>query len=119
MTEQATLTPLGPTFAEQVLAVDVPALAKRIQEQGSRAAIQASTVEIMAMAVQLNDLTPIASNIFDLFTTANELQAATDQTKRRELRGVVLRKIDDIAAAVIALGYGKEPTTTNEEKTNG
>jgi hypothetical protein len=116
MNEQLATVPAQPTFAEQVLAVDVPALARRIQEQGSRAAIQASTIEILAMAVQLNDLTPVASNIFDLFTTANKLQAETDQTRRRALRAVVLQKIDVIAAAVLALGYGKESTTTHPEK---
>lgn len=106
-----------PSFAEQVLAVDVPALARRIQQQGSRAAIQASTVEIVAMAVQINDLTPVVASTFDLLVSANQLHDERDQHKRRMLRDLVLRQIDDIASALIALGYDK-PTTT-EEKTNG
>lgn len=118
MTEQATLAPGDLTFAEMVNAVDVPALARRIQSQGSRAAIQASTVEILAMAVQLNDLNPIVEKVFKLFTTADALQAQRDPKARAPLRGEVSELIYDIADALTALGYPKPPTT-NQEKTNG
>ena len=118
MNEQLATVPAHPTFAEQVLAVDVPALARRIQEQGSRAAIQASTVEILAMAVQLNDLNPIVEKVFKLFTTADALQAQRDPKARAPLRGEVSELIYDIADALTALGYPKPPTT-NQEKTNG
>lgn len=117
MTDHATLAPGDPSFAEMVCAVDVPALAKRIQQQGSRAAIQASTIEILAMAVQLNDLNPIVEKVFTLFATADVLQATRDPQARAPLKAEVSELIFEIADALTALGYPK-PTTTNQEKTN-
>lgn len=116
----ATPAPAQPSFAELVLAVDVPALARKIQQQGSRAAMGASTVEIVAMAVQITDLNPIVSDTFDLLVTADALHDERDPAAREVLRASVHKKIRAIAEALLALGYGQQsPTTTEKEQGNG
>ncbi|MGL5166664.1 MAG: hypothetical protein ACRC9K_12330 [Afipia sp.] len=118
MNDQLATKPTHPTFSEQVLAVDVPVLAQRILDGGSRGAIQASTIEIVAMALQLNDMDAVVTATFNMMVSANRLYDEKDPTKREALRELVLIQIKAIEETLIRLGYDNPPTT-NEEKTNG
>ncbi len=109
------VSPTAPSFAHQVLAIDAIEVASRIAVQGSRAAIGASTVEIVAMAHRLLQLATLADLTFELLTTADLTIAETRPETRKSLTQAVRLKVSDVGAQLEALGYGQ---SQQEEKTN-
>lgn len=97
-----------PTLGDQIAAIDALVVAAEIIAHGSRAAIGASTVEIMAMARHLTRLSDLADLAFDMLATADLIQAQSDPDTRRALQRAVRQKIDVIGVALETLGYGKE-----------
>lgn len=102
------------SYPTLIASVDPVEVASRICAQGSRAAIQASTVEIMALADRLIRLTTVADFTFDLLTTADLALAEKNGDTRAELRKLVRQKIDDVGLALEDLGYGRSPSITSE-----
>ncbi|WP_316200417.1 MULTISPECIES: hypothetical protein [unclassified Bradyrhizobium] len=100
------------TFADQVAAADPIAAATRIAKLGARAAISASTVEIVAMALLLNQLKAITDTTYDLFKTADHLDGAVCEDVLRD----VSAKISIVGASLEALGYGDDVPQQQEEK---
>lgn len=101
--------PGPPTLADQVAAVDAVAVAARIiATQSTRAAIGASTTEIIAMARLAIQLVKLADLTFDMLTTADAAQDETRPDQKLRLRHAVKLKISDVGAALEALGYRVE-----------
>jgi hypothetical protein len=108
-----------PTIADQAAAIDAAEVAARIVAQGARAAIGASTIEIVAMATRMVRLAALADLTFEMLTLADELQEARDLDARKVLAVKVKRKIDVVGASLEALGYGQQQPPQQEENTNG
>jgi hypothetical protein len=108
------LAPALPTLAEKVAAVDAVEVASRIMAQGSRAAIRASTVEIIALADQLIRLSTLADITFELLTLADRRAPDDKPDQVRALNAAVVQQISDVGAALEALGYSAVPGTTPE-----
>jgi hypothetical protein len=112
---------LAPTLADQAAAIDAIALAARIVGHGSRAAIGASTVEIIALARSVLTLSHIADLAFDMLSAADRFHAERNLDTRRAMRRAVDEKIDLLGASLEALGYGQPITNQEnleEEKTD-
>jgi hypothetical protein len=107
-----------PSFADQVAAIDAIDVAGRIIAQGPRAAIGASTHEIVAMAVRLVALHRLADLTFDMLITVDQVPAVrTDPQALKALKALVDTKINAVGVSLEALGYGQP--ATEEEKTDG
>lgn len=106
-----------PSFAEQVAAVDTAEVAARIAAHGARAAIGASTVELVALARRFMALLTIAELTYDMLATADLLPAQDNAEARHALKVEISQKISVIGASLEALGYGQP--TPEEEKTDG
>lgn len=91
--------------------VNAIAAAEAIVAAGPRGAIQASTVEIMAIAMLLLQLCAIADRTYDLFGTADQLEAERDPARRAALRTQVAEQISAIGHRLEALGYGQSSPT--------
>ncbi|MBW7968150.1 hypothetical protein [Bradyrhizobium sp. BR 10289] len=104
-------------LAAQISAVNPEAVAESIVGHSShqakqRFAMQASTVDIIAMAAFLLRLRDIADRTYDMFKTADLMD---DQPKGSNARAELLRetreKIAVVGAALEALGFGRSPPT--------
>lgn len=104
-------------LAAQVAAVDPGRVAEQITGHAShqakqRFAMQASTVEIIAMAAYLLRLQDVADMTYDMFKTADLMD---DQPRGSAARAELLRqtreKIAVVGASLEALGFGRSPTT--------
>ena len=104
-----------PSFADQVAAIDAIAVAARIIAQGPRAAIGASTHEIVAMAVRLVALNRLADLTYDLLITVD--QVPTDPRALSALKALVDTKINAVGVSLEALGYAQPETA--QEKSDG
>lgn len=116
------VAPAMPTFANQVAAVDVLTVAALIMHQGKRRAVQASTVEIVAMAMHVGRLASLANLTCAMFQTFDKLELETDKYRRIALRSAGQTQVAMVGEALEALGYGRDETTqptTHEETTNG
>ncbi|MFH0302661.1 hypothetical protein AAFX91_36955 [Bradyrhizobium sp. 31Argb] len=113
-TETAATRPM--TFADQVALVDVDAVATRIASSGPRFAIQASTIEIIAMAVLIGRLRTIADLTYDMLAFADIVTAQRDRDTRAALMSELSKKISVLGAALEALGYGQPTSPAPEEK---
>ena len=104
-------------LAAQISAVDPEAVAESIVNHSThqakqRFAMQASTVDIIAMAAFLLRLRDVADRTYDMFNTANLMDAAPKGSDARaELRRETLEKIAVVGASLEALGFGRSPTT--------
>lgn len=107
----------APTLTEQAAAIDATEVAVRIMAQGARAAIGASTIEIVAMAKRLMALAVLADLTFDMLATADMVHAQRDPEARQALQRAVRQKIDVIGVSLEALGYGQD--TQAEGETDG
>lgn len=111
-------------LAAQISAVDASAVAESIighatHHAKQRFAMQASTVEIIAMAAYLLRLQDVADLTFEMFTTADQMEAQPrGSDARAELRRDTLEKIAVVGASLEALGFGRSPSTvpTQPEK---
>jgi hypothetical protein len=113
-------TPTRPaTLADQVALVDVDAVAARIASSGPRFAIQASTIEIIAMAVRIGRLRTIADLTYDMLAFADIVTAQRDRDTRAALRPELSQKISVLGAALEALGYGQSTSPAPEENIDG
>jgi len=114
-----------PTLADQVAFVDALKVAALIMSSGPRAAIGASTVEILALAKHLLRLQALADLTYEMLSAADALQAAPpDLGARTRLRREVTQKIGVVGASLEALGYGQQPDEQSqgqpqEEKSDG
>lgn len=109
----------GVTLADQIAAIDAVETASRIVTRGARAAIGASTVEILAMAKHILQLSTLADLTFDMLSTSDQIEVARSEEERerqRALRNTLAQKVSDVGAALEALGYGQDSTTTTEEE---
>lgn len=104
-------------LAAQIEAVNPEAVAERIVSHSShqakqRFAMQASTVDIIAMAAYLLRLQDVADLTYDMFKTADDMD---DQPKGSPARAELLRetreKIAVVGASLQALGFGRSPAT--------
>ncbi|MET4206885.1 hypothetical protein [Bradyrhizobium sp. LA2.1] len=104
-------------LAAQISAVDPEAVAAAIVNHSThqakqRFAMNASIVEIIAMAAFLLRLRDIAESTYDMFNTANLMD---DQPKGSTARADLLRetreKIAIAGASLEALGFGRSPAT--------
>lgn len=121
-TDAPPVAPAMPTFADQVAAIDVQTVAALIMHHGKRRAVQASTVEIVAMAAHLCQLTALANLTCAMFQTFDKLEVETDHYRRIALRSAGQTQVNMVGEALEALGYGHDETTqptTTEETTNG
>lgn len=107
-------------LAAQIAAVNPEAVAEAITGHSShqakqRFAMQASTVDVIAMAAYLLRLQDIADLTYDLFQTADLMDAEPKgSAARAELRRETLEKIAVVGASLEALGFGRSrssPTT--------
>jgi hypothetical protein len=106
----------APTIADQVAFVDALKVATLIMSSGARGAIQASTVEILALARHLLRLQALADLTYEMLATADLLQAAADLDAKKALRREVTRKIDVVGASLEALGYGQQQPQDQQGK---
>jgi hypothetical protein len=106
--------PAPPTLADRVAAIDAVEVASRIIARGTRAAIGASAIEIIAMAHRLIHLTTLADLTFDMLQSADTAQDETLPEQKRRLRAAVRLKVGDVGAALEELGYGQPETTINQ-----
>lgn len=112
--------PAAPSLADQAALIDAVEVASRIVSRGSRAAIGASTIDIIAMAHRLLQLTTLADLTFKLLSTADLAVAEKRPDVRRSLNAAVQLELSDVGFALETLGYGQlETTTSNEEKPHG
>ena len=100
-------------LAAQIAAVDPEAVAESIighstHQAKQRFAMQASTVDVIAMAAYLLRLQDIADLTFDMFKTADLMD---DQPRGSASRAELLRetreKIAVVGASLEALGFGR------------
>lgn len=104
-------------LAAQIAAVDPGRVAEQITGHSShqakqRFAMQASTVDVIAMAAYLLRLQDIADLTYEMFETANRMDEQPRGTPARaELRRETLEKIAVVGASLEALGFGRVPTT--------
>src|SRR5262249_26694024 len=106
MTENAPAAPLAPTapsFDDQVAAVAT------LIARGARAAIGASTIELVAVARHLIALQNVADLTFDMLSSADRLLETKDPDLRRAMQRQVRQKISVVGASLEALGYGANP----------
>ncbi len=113
-TEAVTTRPM--TFADQVALVDAVAVAARIAAHGSRQAMQASTIEILAIAKHLLCLSDLVDLTYDMLAFADVVQGERDRDTRAVLRRELSQKISVIGASLEALGYGQSTSPAPEEK---
>ena len=119
MTETAETTAVRTaTVADQVALVDADAVAAQIASAGPRFAIQASTIEVMAMAVLIGRLRRIADLTYDMLAFADLVQAQKERDARAAMRRELSNQIAVIGASLEALGYG-ETTAPQQETLNG
>jgi hypothetical protein len=109
----------GPTLADQVAAVDALFVARQIATYGTRTAIQASTVEIMALAQFVMRLSALAELTFDMLAAADAVRDETNLDNRKALQRDFACRVDLVGVSLEALGYGHQPETTNQEKPDG
>lgn len=111
----------APTLADQVAAIDATAVASQIMAYGARAAIGASTVEIVAMAKRLLALSALADLTFDMLATADAVQAERNLDNRKVLQRTFKARVDFVGVSLEALGYGQQqqPAPQQEEKNDG
>lgn len=102
---------------EAMASIDVMAVALRIVSGGPRGAIQASTVEVLALAQMALKLCVVTDQTFDMFVTADRALQETSPEARRAIRKSVNDRIAAIGAALEALGYGQQPQA--KENSNG
>ncbi|UUO58505.1 hypothetical protein DCM80_04485 [Bradyrhizobium sp. WBOS08] len=109
-------------LAAQISAVDASAVAESIVGHAShqakeRFAMGASTVEIIAMAAYLVRLQDVADLTYDMFKTADLMDAEPKgSAARAELRRHTLEKIAVVGASLEALGFGRAPTTVPSQQ---
>lgn len=106
------------TFADQVALVDAVAVATRIEVAGSRQAIQASTIEIIAMARRLLRLNDIIDLTHDMLAFSDVVVAQRDRAVRELMRRELKEKISVIGASLEALGYGQSTAPASAKETN-
>lgn len=107
------------TLADQVALVDVDAVATGIAASGPRFAIQASTIEIIAMAVLIGRLRIIADLTYDMLAFADIVTAHRDRDTRVALKPELSQKISVLGASLEALGYGQSTSPAPEETSDG
>lgn len=104
-------------LAASIAAVDAGAVAERItghstHQAKQRFAMQASTVEIIAMAAYLLRLQDVADLTFDMFKTADQMD---DQPRGSPARAELLRltreKIAVVGASLEVLGFGRSSSS--------
>lgn len=105
-------------IADQVALVNADDVAARIASSSPRFAMQASTIEIIAMAQLIGRLRPIIDRTYDMLAFADLVQAQRDRDVRVVMRRELSSKIAVIGASLEALGYG-QPTSTQEENNDG
>ncbi|UPJ65264.1 hypothetical protein [Bradyrhizobium sp. 191] len=104
-------------LAAQISAVDAGAVAEQITGHSShqakqRFAMQASTVDIIAMAAYLLRLQDVADMTYDMFKTADLMdEQPRGSAARAELLRETREKIAVVGASLEALGFGRSPTT--------
>ncbi|MBR0962217.1 hypothetical protein [Bradyrhizobium japonicum] len=104
-------------LAAQIAAVDPGRVAEQITGHAShqakqRFAMQASTVDIIAMAAYLLRLQDIADLTYDMFRTADLMdEQPKGSTARAELLRETRDKIAVVGASLEALGFGRSPAT--------
>jgi hypothetical protein len=96
--------------------VDPVEVASRISIRGTRGAIGASTIEIVALAKRVLQLTTLADLAFDLLTTADLAMEEKQPEIRRSLAHAVRLKVSDLGFALEAIGYGQDQPA--QEKTD-
>ena len=110
--------PVGtpPSLADQIAFVDAVKVASLICAKGPRSAIQASTVDIIAMAQRLLRLSDLADLTYELLAATDTLPPpgpALDAVKR-----LASEKISVIGASLEALGYGQQCQPVQQEENN-
>ncbi|ETR79318.1 hypothetical protein X566_01410 [Afipia sp. P52-10] len=120
-TASPSLAPASPELAAQIAAVDAIKVAAAIVAQGKRAAVAASTVDVIAMAQLLTALVRITDMTFDMLFTADRLDGEASPIIRRAIADQVRAKIFAVAGELEAIGYSvSNPTiTTPETSTHG
>ena len=109
----------GPSFDDQVAAIDATAAAAKMRH-GGRRAIQASVIEIVAVARRLLALDHIAGLVVDMLVAADTAAEEMDAEARAALKRQLTRKIDLVGASLEALGYGApQPQPQQQEKPDG
>lgn len=94
---------------EQLQKVDVLATVARILSSGTRGAISASTVEIIAMARFAMDLCAITDLTFEMFLTADSIPDVRDTAACAGIKQEVSDRIAVIGALLEKLGYVNQP----------
>jgi len=107
---------LADQFPTLLATIDPVEIASRISIQGTRGAIGASTIEIVALAKHVIQLTTLADLAFDLLTTADLAMAEKQPEIRRSLAHAVRLKVSDLGFALEAIGYGQDQSA--QEKTD-
>lgn len=104
-------------LAAQIAAVDPGAVAETItghatHQAKQRFAMQASTVDVIAMAAYLLRLQDIADLTFEMFKTADLMdEQPRGSAARSELLRETREKIAVVGASLEALGFGRSPAT--------
>lgn len=104
-------------LAAQIASVDPGRVAERITGHAShqakqRFAMQASTVDIIAMAAYLLRLQDVADMTYDMFKTADLMdEQPRGSAGRAELLRETREKIAVVGASLEALGFGRSPAT--------
>lgn len=104
-------------LAAQIAAVDPGRVAEQITGHAShqakqRFAMQASTVDVIAMAAYLLRLQDVADMTYDMFKTADLMdEQPRGSAARAELLRHTREKIAVVGASLEALGFGRSPTT--------
>lgn len=107
---------------DKVAAVDALDVATRIIANGARAAIGASTVELVALARRTLALQTLADLTFEMIAAIDGIRAGMPPAELAALRRVVDRKASLVEASLEALGFqfpqpqqGEETDVTKQD----
>lgn len=90
---------------DKVAAIDAIGVATRIVANGARAAIGASTVDLVALAKRALALQTLAELTFDMIVSLDAVQPGMPPGRLAEVRRVVDRKACLVEASLEALGF--------------
>lgn len=109
-----------PSIADQVAAVDAIAVAARVIASGTRSAMGASTVEILALAQAVMQLHLLAQLTVEMLVTADEAATTTDRAALGPLLETLRNQAEGIGNHLVSIGYAPlQQPTTEKEMSNG
>lgn len=111
-----------PSIADQVAATDAIDAAARVLACGTRSAISASTIEVLALAQAVLQLHGLAQLTLDMLATADQAATTTDRAALGPLLETLQRQAEGIGGHLETIGYAErhhQLTTPEKETVHG